>query len=66
MKAATIEQPDLTALARKLRGMAALACVGIGFTALPLGILFVAVMHGILIYVGVGLMKKPFAEAGRD
>jgi uncharacterized membrane protein (UPF0136 family) len=47
-----------------LLGMAALASVGIGFTALLLGLLFVAVMHGILIYVGVGLMKKPLLKQG--
>lgn len=47
-----------------LFGMAALASVGIGFTALLLGVLFVAVLHGALIYVGVGLMKKPLIKQG--
>ena len=47
-----------------LFGMAALASVGIGFTALLLGVLFVAVLHGVLISVGVGMMKKPLIKQG--
>jgi hypothetical protein len=38
--------------------------VGIAFTALLLGVFFVGVLHGALIYVGVGMMKKPLIEQG--
>jgi uncharacterized membrane protein (UPF0136 family) len=47
-----------------LFGMAALASVGIGSTALLLGVVFVAVLHGVLIHVGIGMMKKPLIKQG--